>query len=91
MSNQQKTIKVGDVLERANHLLGNEHLSQEQKDGIAILLEGVLHSTNNYEGFRYKEEYSKETEFNRHYSASKKNGPDVQYFDAVRHNQGGIR
>lgn len=48
-----KTIKVGDVKQYANNLLKNPKLSQEFKQGVASMIEHVLHTTDNYGGFSY--------------------------------------
>ena len=47
----RKTIAVQAVLDMANKLLANDQLTQEEKKGIAFLLEDVLHASNRYNGF----------------------------------------
>jgi hypothetical protein len=47
----RKTIEVSKVVDMANKMLANEDISQQEKSGIACLLEEVLHATNQYQGF----------------------------------------
>jgi len=46
----KKTIKVSQLIEVANELLSRE-ITIEQKEGIIVMLENVLHATNSYGGF----------------------------------------
>lgn len=48
-----KTVKVKPILEKANELLKNPILTQEFKEGVVAMLEGVLHKSGNYQGFMF--------------------------------------
>lgn len=88
----RKTIQVGDLLERANFMLRNDAVSEDEKSGIAMMIETVLHATDNYSGFSYVDGYHGEESFKRHYHASKVVAGDVQRCDAERCNNGsGLR
>jgi hypothetical protein len=91
----RKTVEVGNVLEMANNLLNSNKLSQSQKDGVSLLVEGMLTDTENYNGFVYTDEqdYNKpvNNEFNRYYLPNSVVGPSVQRYDAMRHNNDGVR
>lgn len=49
----KKTIRVADVLARANYYLSYEssHLTPDMRKGAASLLETVLHDSGTYSGF----------------------------------------
>ena len=47
----KKTIAVAEVLEFANNFLQNYNGSPERLQGVEILLEEILHQTNNYAGY----------------------------------------
>jgi hypothetical protein len=47
----RKTIEVKTVREIANKLLASDGLTNEQKKGLRLLVEDVLHKTGNYKGF----------------------------------------
>lgn len=49
----KKTIPVDDVLNWANGLLAHPNNTQEFKEGICCFIEHILHTTNNYNGFRF--------------------------------------
>ena len=46
----KKTIKVSQLIDLANDQLSRE-ITIEQKEGIILMLENVLHATNSYSGF----------------------------------------
>ena len=50
----RKTIHVERVLEIANNYLACPHLTAENKQGVYQLLQRVLHETDNYAGFGYR-------------------------------------
>jgi hypothetical protein len=51
---KRKTTKVADVLKLVNDILKNSKDSLvPQREGQALVLEQILHSTGNYHGFRY--------------------------------------
>ena len=47
----KKTIAVAEVLEFANNFLQNYNGSPERLQGVEILLEEILHRTDNYAGY----------------------------------------
>jgi hypothetical protein len=51
----RKTIKVGDMLAFANLQLSRTdcEATKEFKSAISLMIEKILHDTNNYKGFRY--------------------------------------
>lgn len=49
----KKTIPVLKMLERANELLENNRISQNEKRGICTMIEEILHTSGNYSGFNY--------------------------------------
>lgn len=56
MSRKRKTIKVNELLARANRLLRvSPPEATDFRKGVALLLEFALHETGNYEGFNYVE------------------------------------
>ena len=73
------TVNVEDMLEKFNTILASEHLSQEQKIGVAMACEEMLFESNRYNGFRYlnmsyndnSEQFDivPDTEYNRQYFA----------------------
>jgi hypothetical protein len=54
-----KTIAVKKIVEKANIILANKEVSRECKVGVICMLEYVLHSTNNYNGFYFINEDSR--------------------------------
>lgn len=65
-----KTIRVIDLIERANHRLKAD-IDQSVKANICIEIESILELTGNYKGFTYIGQLSKETEYNRRYCINK--------------------
>ena len=71
----KKTIQIEKVKIAANLFLADNFYSQEQKKGIKILLEYVLHASDNYSGFSYLDmnkvngsyEVTPNTEYSRNY------------------------
>jgi hypothetical protein len=49
----RKTINVTDLIETINTSIAISTCSAETRQGMMNVLEGVLHSTGNYRGFRY--------------------------------------
>jgi len=60
----RKTIEVGTLLHRVNYFLENDRGTPEEREVLCTFIEGVLHATGNYEGFRYLDarEYEGEAE-----------------------------
>jgi hypothetical protein len=50
---KRKTIEVGTLLHRLNYFLASEHGTAEERDVMCAFVEGILHDTGNYMGFRY--------------------------------------
>ena len=71
----KKTIQIEQIKNTANLFLADNFYSQEQKKGIKILLEYVLHASDNYKGFSYNNmnkingsyEVTPNTEYSRSY------------------------
>lgn len=53
----RKTIDVNFVRDTANNLLKSDKLTNEQKKGLRLLVEDILHKTGNYQGFMYHAGY----------------------------------
>lgn len=51
--NARKTVEVGTLLHRVNYFLENDQGTAEEREVMCTFIEGVLHDTGNYEGFRY--------------------------------------
>ena len=49
----RKTIEVGTLLHRVNYFLENDRGTAEEREVMCTFIEGVLHDTGNYEGYRY--------------------------------------
>ena len=60
----RKTVEVGTLLYRLNYFLKNDKGTAEEREVMCQFVEGVLHDTGNYEGFRYLDarEYEGEAE-----------------------------
>ena len=83
---------MGDVLERANNLFSRENLTQEQKDGVALFLEGLLHSSDNYEGYYHDTPNPpKNEEYNRTYLVNRKLKEDYNNCTTERVEKDGYR
>ena len=50
---QRKTIEVGTLLHRLNYFLENDRGAPEEREIMCTFVEGILHDTGNYEGYRY--------------------------------------
>jgi len=49
----RKTIEVGTLLHRLNYFLASERSTPEEREVMCTFVEGILHDTGNYMGFRY--------------------------------------
>jgi hypothetical protein len=49
----RKTAEVGTLLHRLNYFLANENTTAEEREVMCQFVEGILHDTGNYEGYRY--------------------------------------
>ena len=49
----KKTFKVENFKNIINEKLALTSINQEQKQALTVVLERVLHDTNNYRGFNY--------------------------------------
>lgn len=65
---RRKTIKVDDVVQMANQMLAksNDDLTEARR-GVIHLLERILHETDNYRGFHYRDGYPCADETRRGY------------------------
>ena len=61
---KRKTVDVGTILYRLNYFLKNDKGSVEEREVMCQFVEGILHDTGNYEGYRYLDarEYAGEAE-----------------------------
>lgn len=51
---KRKTIEVGVLLYRVNYFLKNGYdTTPDEREVMCTFIEGVLHDTGNYEGYRY--------------------------------------
>lgn len=71
----KKTIKIDDLKNRINKYLSLETVTQEEKSGMAYVLETFLHDTNNYKGYAYlfdwnsmPQDKAKSIRYNRKYN-----------------------
>jgi len=70
MARKRQTIRVSEILESANLALSLETIPQNEKRGVCMMLDGILHATGNYHGFRYLDGWPAaegKTEYSRHY------------------------
>jgi hypothetical protein len=60
----RKTVEVGTLLYRLNYFLKHDVGSVDERDVMCSFVEGILHDTGNYEGYRYLDakEYPGEAE-----------------------------
>jgi hypothetical protein len=49
----RKTIEVGTLLHRLNYFLANDRGTVEEREVMIAFVEGILHDTGNYRGYRY--------------------------------------
>jgi hypothetical protein len=49
----RKTIEVGTLLHRLNYFLASENSTADEREVMCTFIEGVLHDTGNYRGYRY--------------------------------------
>ena len=49
----RKTVEVGTLLHRVNYFLASENSTAEEREVMCTFIEGVLHDTGNYRGYRY--------------------------------------
>jgi hypothetical protein len=49
----RKTAEVGTLLYRLNYFLANKNTTAEEREVLCQFVEGILHDTGNYEGYRY--------------------------------------
>ena len=48
----RKTVKIADIVEMGNKILRSDTSDQEFRNGVKLMLENILHETDNYVGFR---------------------------------------
>ena len=49
----RKTVEVGTLLHRVNYFLASKNTTAEEREVMCTFIEGVLHDTGNYRGYRY--------------------------------------
>jgi hypothetical protein len=49
----RKTVEVGTLLHRVNYFLANDRSTADEREVMCTFIEGVLHDTGNYRGYRY--------------------------------------
>ena len=80
----RKTVEVGTLLRRVNFFLANDRSTAEEREVMCTFIEGVLHDTGNYRGYRYLD--TSEIEGNgsrRHYFVSSKIDEDYEAADQL--------
>lgn len=60
MATPRKTIQVEQVLNFVNTQLRCDHWSADEKKGMYIVLDRILHDTDQYAGFNYLDSYNPE-------------------------------
>lgn len=55
----RKTIEVRTVISRINGALAAPNLASEARAALCGVAEGILHDTDNYQGFAYVDAYGK--------------------------------
>ena len=71
----RSTVKVSDLVDKANRYVAHIGLSQAEKRAINSFISGVLHDTGNYRGFSYNfswtgsaEDYARQEDRSYYYS-----------------------
>ena len=80
----RKTVEVGTLLRRVNYFLASENSTAEEREVMCTFIEGVLHDTGNYRGYRYLD--TDQIEGNgsrRHYFVSGKIDADYEAADQL--------
>ena len=80
----RKTVEVGTLLRRVNFFLASENSTADEREVMCTFIEGVLHDTGNYRGYRYLD--TDQIEGNgsrRHYFVSGKIDEDYEAADAL--------
>jgi hypothetical protein len=49
----RKTVEVGTLLYRLNYFLASDKSTAEEREVMCTFVEGILHDTGNYMGYRY--------------------------------------
>jgi hypothetical protein len=49
----RKTIEVGPLLSRLNYFLASDKSTADEREVMCQFVEGILHDTGNYRGYRY--------------------------------------
>ena len=49
----RKTVEVGTLLHRVNYFLASDRSTADEREVMCTFIEGVLHDTGNYRGYRY--------------------------------------
>jgi hypothetical protein len=84
----KKTVKVGSLLEKANFILNNPNVSQDEKSGVSLLLESLINETDNYNGFVYSGKTEAHEEYTRSYVPHENIANDFYMFKNERNEKG---
>ena len=57
MTKARKTVNVKAIIEEANEILATSAMDPSFRMGVQRMVETILHSSNNYHGFRYLADY----------------------------------
>lgn len=60
MATPRKTIQVEQVLNFVNEQLRNNHWTPQEKRGMYVVLDKILHNTDQYAGYNYVDSYDPE-------------------------------
>lgn len=60
MATPRKTIQVEQVLDFVNEQLRQNHWTPQEKHGMYVVLDRILHNTDQYAGFNYVDSYDPE-------------------------------
>ena len=80
----RKTVEVGTLLRRVNFFLASDRSTADEREVMCTFIEGVLHDTGNYRGYRYLD--TDQIEGNgsrRHYFVSGKIDEDYEAADQL--------
>ena len=80
----RKTVEVGTLLHRVNYFLASDKSTADEREVMCTFIEGVLHDTGNYRGYRYLD--TSEIEGNgsrRYYFVSSKIDEDYEAAKAL--------
>ena len=86
-----KTIRVADLLEYANHQLASDKIADEVKGGMCSMIERVLMNSGNYRGFSYIDGWKGEPTNKIHYTVKSNLREEYDRLEQKRIDAGGMR